>query len=338
MLWALPQHVRSKPSSYRAGRSSGGGTGGGGHHHNDHHARQESFGSVADLEHDPSDAAGGGSGGRYYPPGYYASRPDLKPSVMEAIQELVGELEDAPRGINEQAPGHVQSGEVVLTAGRSSAIVEFLRAAASHPGKSGGGGAGGGGRKHFSVLVCEGGAPRGDGDEGGDDGGGAGQARELARAGIDAVLIPDSSLFAVMSRVNKVLLPARAVLANGGLVSCAGCHLLALAARHHSVPVVCVSGLFKLAPAFPHDGQATLNDLVSPLGSLLGGGGGGDGGDDFSSRAPLLRDVEYVRPVHDYVPPELVRLYVTNVGSFQPNYTYRLLAEYYHVDDWESFE
>ena len=49
-------------------------------------------------------------------------------------------------------------------------------------------------------------------------------------------------------------------------------------------------------------------------------------------------EVELVNPVHDYIKPEHISLYVTNVGSFQPSFIYRLLAEYYHSDDWESFE
>jgi translation initiation factor 2B subunit (eIF-2B alpha/beta/delta family) len=32
-----------------------------------------------------------------------------------------------------------------------------------------------------------------------------------------------------------------------------------------------------------------------------------------------------------------VTLYVTNVGSFKPDFIYRLLAENYHCDDWRSF-
>ena len=37
-------------------------------------------------------------------------------------------------------------------------------------------------------------------------------AKALAGAGIDTILINDSATFAVMARVNKVLLPAHAVL------------------------------------------------------------------------------------------------------------------------------
>jgi len=52
------------------------------------------------------------------------------------------------------------------------------------------------------VIVCEG-APHF---------GGHGMAKELASSNIDTTVINDSATFAIMSRVNKVLLPAHAVL------------------------------------------------------------------------------------------------------------------------------
>lgn len=131
-----------------------------------------------------------------------------------------------------------------------------------------------------------------------------------------------------MSRVNKVIIPAHAVLANGGLIASSGCNVVALAAQHHSVPVVCITGIFKLCPIFPHDGQDTLNDLVSPSAVL----------DYADMKDVVLRDVEFVNPVRDYIAPQYIHLYVTNVGSFQPSFIYRLLAEYYHSDDWELFD
>lgn len=48
-------------------------------------------------------------------------------------------------------------------------------------------------------------------------------------------------------------------------------------------------------------------------------------------------DVELINPVHEYIAPELIELYVTNIGSFQPSHIYRLLVEYYHDDYWISF-
>lgn len=79
---------------------------------------------------------------------------------------------------------------------------------------------------------------------------------------------------------------------------------------------------------YPHEGQDTLNDLISPSSVV-----------DYSLMGdPVLSEVEFVNPVHDYIPPQLIDLYVTNIGGFQPSYIYRLLAEYYHSDDWEAFE
>jgi len=278
MLWALPQHVKQTSSRAITSRSE--------------HQRQESLASEADLESD-------------YPPAYYSERPDLKQAVMESIQEIVADLEDLHKNINDQATNHIHSGDILLTCGPSKTVEFFLKAAAAK-------------RQTFQVIVCEG-APHYGGHE---------MAKSLAEAGIDTIVVPDAAIFAVMARVNKVLLPAHAVLANGGLIASSGCNTMALAAHHNSVPTVCVTGMFKLCPMFPHEGQDTLNDLVSPSSVIEYA--------EMSDR--LLEDVEFVNPVHDYIKPEHISLYVTNVGSFQPSFIYRLLAEYYHTDDWESFE
>jgi len=276
MLWALPQHVRSNSRSTASNRGD----------------RQESFASEAELESE-------------YPPTYYSNRPDLKQAVMEAIQEIMTDLEDMHKNINEQATDQIHVGEIILTYGRSKTIELFLKATAAK-------------KRQFQVVVCEG-APHYGGHE---------MAKSLAEAGIDTIVINDSATFAMMARVNKVLLPAHAVLANGGLVASSGCNMVALAAHHSAVPVVAVTGMFKLSPMYPHEGQDTLNDLVSPSSVT-----------DYAEMSDqLLSDVEYVNPVHDYIKPEYINLYVTNVGSFKPSYIYRLLAEYYHADDWESFD
>jgi translation initiation factor eIF-2B subunit beta len=272
MLWALPQHVRRNRSTVSN--------------------RGESFASEAELETE-------------YPAMYYANRPDMKQAVMEAIQEIMTDLEDMYKVINEQATDQIHAGEIILTCGRSKTIELFLKACAAK-------------KRQFQVVVCEG-APHYHGHE---------MAKSLAEAGIDTIVINDSATFAMMARVNKVLLPAHAVLANGGLVANSGCNMVALAAHHNSVPVVCVTGMFKLCPMYPHEGQDTLNDLVSPSSVK-----------DYADMSDkLLSDVEFVNPVHDYIKPEHINLYVTNVGSFKPSYIYRLLAEYYHADDWESFD
>lgn len=87
-------------------------------------------------------------------------------------------------------------------------------------------------RLKFTVVVCES-APKYEGSE---------MAKSLADYGIDTCVIPDSAMFCMMARVNKVLLPARAVLANGGLVAPSGCNMVVLSASQNSVPVICLTG------------------------------------------------------------------------------------------------
>ena len=37
----------------------------------------------------------------------------------------------------------------------------------------------------------------------------------------------------------------------------------------------------------------------------------------------------------EYVPPDLVTLFISNLGGHGPSYVYRLLSEFYHPDDYE---
>ena len=152
-------------------------------------------------------------------------------------------------------------------------------------------------------------------------------AYKLSSAGIQTAVITDSAIFALMARVNKVILGTHAVMANGGLIATAGAHMVALAAKHHSVPVVCVAGLYKLCPRYALD-QHTFNDLQSP-GLVL------PFGDVPSFHSE--NNVQVVCPTFDYVPPELVSLFITNHGGHQPSYIYRLLAECYHPEDSGEF-
>lgn len=286
MLWALPQNV--KTPSVR-GRSTSFGAGG-------DHALQESF-----KKEEQQEQSLHGQQRRAlveFPVSYYEPRPGLKQAVMEAIQETVADLEDVHRNIHEQASNHIQPGDIVLTCGRSKTLELFLKAAASAMKKKQNSNQP---TRTFQVLVvCEAGV--GGGNEAADDHRRRREGLDMARSlrqspGIEAIVVSDAAMFAVMARVDKVLLPAHAVLANGGLVAHSGCNGMALAAHYHSVPVLCVTGLYKLTPMFPYDGQDTLNDLISPTQEIL-----------TDRTDPLLEDVEFVNPIHDYIKPEHISL------------------------------
>ena len=68
-------------------------------------------------------------------------------------------------------------------------------------------------------------------------------AKQLTDAGISTLVIPDAAIFALMARVNKVLVGAQAVLATGGALAQAGSALVAQAAKHYRVPFVVITGM-----------------------------------------------------------------------------------------------
>ncbi|CAG8704591.1 3037_t:CDS:2, partial [Gigaspora rosea] len=186
--------------------------------------------------------------------------------------------------------------EIIMTVGKSRTVEMFLKTAAK--------------KRKFSVLVAET-FPTYLGHE---------MALSLSEAGIDTTVISDSAIFAVMSRVNKVIMGTHAVLANGGLISVSGAQMVATAAKHHSKPVVVCTGLYKLSPLYPYD-EDSFNDLVAP-----------DPVFSFNE-GDLIDKVTLLNPYYDYVSPELVSLFITNTGGHPPSYLYRLINENYDPDD-----
>lgn len=125
-------------------------------------------------------------------------------------------------------------------------------------------------------------------------------ARSLSSAGISTFLVPDSSVYAIMSRVNKVILGAHAILANGGMFAITGSLMVATAAREHSTPVVVCAGQFKLTPLWNLYYQHGALDFADPS-SVLG-----------FEEGSLVEKVEVFNPYYDYVNPELLDIYITN--------------------------
>jgi len=226
----------------------------------------------------------------------------LKSEIFAAILELRNEIDIVHEQIAGQAKDHIHSDEIVLTLGHSETVLAFLRAAAETP-------------RRFKVIVAEG-SPSNSGHR---------MALELAKVKdtngknpIETTVITDSAIFAIMSRVNKVVVGTHAVLASGGLLSNSGVFAMALAAKQHKVPVVVVTGLYKLAPTyFPQDTQVEYGNPRAIL--------------PYESR--IIDKVSVFNPELDYIPPDLVSIYIMDVGGHSPSYIYRILKEYYTVGD-----
>ncbi|CAG8496262.1 5452_t:CDS:10, partial [Ambispora gerdemannii] len=196
----------------------------------------------------------------------------------------------------EKAMEHIHSNEIIMTIGKSKTVETFLKTAAK--------------KLKFQVVVAET-SPTYSGHE---------MALSLSQAGIDTTVITDSAIFAVMSRVNKVILGIHAVLANGGLIAVSGTQMVAAAAKYHSTPVVVCTGLYKLSPLYPYD-EDSFNDLAAPDSVL-----------NFD-QGELVDNVTLLNPYYDYVKPEHVNLFITNTGGHPPSYLYRLINENYDPED-----
>jgi len=103
-----------------------------------------------------------------------------------------------------------------------------------------------------------------------------------------------------MSGVNKVILGAHAVLANGGLFATAGSALAATAAHAHSTPVMVCAGQFKFTPkwtVYRSQGAIDFGDPSKVLSFQEGNFGD---------------NVDVINPAFDYLGPDLVDVYITN--------------------------
>ncbi|XP_061995192.1 uncharacterized protein LOC133713082 [Rosa rugosa] len=231
----------------------------------------------------------------------------FKHQIIEGVNDLIEDINTCHELIADQALELIHQNEVILTLGHSRTVKKFLYAAKEK-------------KRSFQVYVAEG-APKHLGHV---------LANELTEKHLQTTVIPDSSVFAMISRVNMVIVGVHAVMANGGVIAPVGMNMVALAAKRHAVPFVVVGGTHKLCPLFPNNPEVLLNDMRCPS-ELLSFGDFSDCMDfSVGSGSPLLH---VVNPAFDYVPPELVSLFVTEIGGYHPSYIYRLISDYYSADD-----
>lgn len=227
-------------------------------------------------------------------------RSDLQDNILNSIVELLAEQEGSRSSIITMALDHIHANEVILTFGHSNTVKEFLL----HGHK----------KRSFRVVVCESG-PSLKGHK---------MAKELSAGGIETTLISDSAAFAIIHAVNKVIIGTHTIMADGALRAPNGAHQIALAAQHYSVPVIVCAALYKLSPTHlcSYD-QDAFNKIIGPENML-----------NFSN-ARLHSKVLVSNPEFDWVPSELIELFITNSGGHAPSYLYRIISELYHPIDYD---
>ncbi|OKL58964.1 hypothetical protein UA08_05518 [Talaromyces atroroseus] len=270
------------------------------------------------LQHPEAESPQPSSPGTVSPSGRFqghGQHKDIRAEVLDGIGEIIDELGQVDDQIAGYALEHIHSNEVILTYTSSTTVQKFLLKAAA--------------KRKFTVIHAESFPNNHDATHarvsGSTDSDGQNLSPEnftkpLTALGITVILIPDSAVFAIMSRVNKVILGTHSVLANGGLVAAAGTRVIARAAKVHQTPVVVVSGIYKLSPVYPFD----IDSLIEY----------GDVSNVITYQdGDLVDKIDVENPLYDYVPAELVDLYITNLGGHAPSYLYRIVSDHYRKED-----
>ncbi|CAH4034330.1 unnamed protein product [Pieris brassicae] len=224
------------------------------------------------------------------------SNHDLREPIRDHIAELLGELEASTSSICGQAKEHIHAEEVILTYGASSLVEKFLKSS---------------GTNKMKILLVEG--PK--------HAESAAMAVRLSTQGVNVTLVNGAAVGALMPRVNKVVIGVRSTLAGGAVLGDGGLLAVTTAARHYSVPVIALSPLYKLSPLHSCD-HTHFNALSPPYTAL-----------PYMSGESAVAQV--FAPMCDFVPPDHVNLFITNLGGSSPSYIYRLLSELYDPNDYQ---
>ncbi|MCS7098597.1 MAG: ribose 1,5-bisphosphate isomerase [Candidatus Methanomethyliaceae archaeon] len=215
----------------------------------------------------------------------------LREATIKAAEEFRRTSLEAIRRISEIGARRIRNGDVIMTHCNSSVVISILKEAK----KQG---------KEFQVIVTET-RPRFQGRL---------TAKALAEAEIPVTLIIDSAARYFMPKVDKVLIGADAVTANGAVVNKIGTSQIALAAKEARVRVFVGAETYKFSP------NTILGELV-----------------EIEERPPEevvpkeemenLKGVKITNPAFDITPPEYIDIIITERGIIPPQAAVLILME-----------
>ena len=225
-------------------------------------------------------------------------------SILGQISSLISEISSISETITGQKEIQdlISDGDIILTSNYSEQVAKILAENKK--------------TKKFKVFVCES-APKLREKS---------QVEELRKMKLDITVIEDDDIYSVMKKFTKVkvLLGAKAILVNGGLITYGGAYNICLLAKMFSNPVIIVGGTTKLTPmySFRHE---LYNEYLSP--DLIFGKNMDYQGD--------ISNIQFNNPSLDYVPPNLISMYATDIGILNPNYLYKNFNDMYDLEDYE---
>lgn len=225
----------------------------------------------------------------------------LRSEVLDGIEEIMDEMSQTDDQIAGFADMQIFPGDYVLAYLPSRTVERFLVKAAA--------------KRKFTVFLvtlenssaAAGEAPH------------AALRKKLSSYGVKAINLASNGLMAYMSRVNKIVFEVRLVYQNGGLLVESGTAAAVHAAKAHCKPVIALGGIYKFCPENPSDDIAKESGEASAFVKY--------------SEGSKVDAVEVENPLADYVSPDLVDIYLTNLGPQTRHHLATIMADHYKVED-----
>ncbi len=206
----------------------------------------------------------------------------FKEKLRSYANEFIESAKNARKLIGMYGAGRIEDGDVILTHCNSGTALEVIITAFRQG-------------KNIKVIATET-RPRYQGRI---------TAEVLDKVGIETTLIVDSAVRYFMNKVDKVIVGADAIAANGAVVNKIGTSLIALAAHESSVPFMVAAETFKFSPD-------TLFGRLIEIEER-----------EYTEVVPKewLEKLKYVKirnPAFDVTPPEYIDAIITELGVFSP--------------------
>ena len=220
----------------------------------------------------------------------------LRRMVVSRADEFIRTSRDAVKRIGEIGARRISDGDVIMTHCNSNCAISIIKTAF----KQG---------KHIQVYVTES-RPM---DQG------LTSARQLLKAGVPTTLIVDSAVRHFIRDIDKVIVGADSIAANGAVINKIGTSQLALAAHEARVLFFVAAESYKFHPGtlvgrLVEIEEREPNEIVNP------------------KRFPGVR---IRNPVFDVTPPDYIDLIITERGIVPPSAAYTLLQEQF---EWRPGE
>jgi ribose 1,5-bisphosphate isomerase len=223
------------------------------------------------------------------------SAEEIRAGTVKTAEDFIANSLSAVERIGEIGAKRIRDGDIVLTHCNSTAVTSVLRTAWMQG-------------KRFQVYATET-RPRFQGRI---------TARELGSVGIPVTMILDDAARLVMNDVEKVLVGADAITANGALVNKIGTSLIALAAHEARVRVFVAAETYKFSP------ETMIGELIeieerNPVEIIS------------SSDLAQLPNTKVRNPAFDVTPPEYIDLIITERGIIPPQAAVMIIQEQFGV-------